>query len=306
MTRKASSGAAILPIDRASLRRWPLPEPDEAGDKNDRGRVLVIGGGRSVPGAIVLSAIAALRAGAGKLQLATVREAAIALGISIPEARVIALDAGRAGEIEAAVPAALRTALESADAVLVGPGMLDGRAAAALVRRILPLLRGATLILDAGALTELPRIRRDARKSDARLILTPHPGEMATLAGVPLAGIEADPAAFAARAAHDFGAVVALKGPNTHVASARGEIWRYDGGGIGLATSGSGDTLAGLVAGFAARGAEPAQAAAWAVYLHGAAGRTLARTAGRTGYLARELLDVIPAELIKVQGGVRR
>ena len=78
MTWKASSGAAILPIDHASLRRWPLPEPDEAGDKNDRGRVLVIGGGRSVPGAIVLSAIAALRAGAGKLQLATVREAAIA------------------------------------------------------------------------------------------------------------------------------------------------------------------------------------------------------------------------------------
>lgn len=306
MTARAASSSSVRPLDRARLRRWALPEPDEAGDKNDRGRVLIIGGGRSVPGAIVLSAIAALRAGAGTLQLATVRDAAIALGISVPEARVIALDANRGGEIEATLPAALRTAIEGTDAVLVGPGMLDGRATMALVRRILPLLRDATLVLDAGALTELPRIRRDVRNTSARVILTPHSGEMAQVPGLSLSDVEADPASVAVRAAHDFGAVVALKGPNTHVASPRGEIWRYEGGGIGLATSGSGDTLAGLVAGLAARGAEPAQAAAWGVYLHGAAGRALARTVGRTGYLARELLDAIPAELRKLQGEARR
>jgi hydroxyethylthiazole kinase-like uncharacterized protein yjeF len=291
-----------LPLDRARLRRLRLPEPDSEGDKEDRGRVLVIGGGAAVPGAIVLSGIAALRAGAGKLQLATTRDVSIVAGMTVPEAMVIPLPAGRKGEIAPNAAGTLTDVVEHAHAILVGPGMLDERACRELLERVLPALRGATLVIDAGALAELGRIRRKVRDADADVILTPHAGEMARLLGVTQASVEADPLGMAQRAADEFGATVALKGAETFVVPRRGTPLRYDGGTIGLATSGSGDTLAGVVAGLAARGADPLRAAAWGVYLHGAAGQTLGRRVGRLGYLARELLDEIPAEIRRVAG----
>ena len=294
-----------LPLDRARLRRLRLPEPDAEGDKEDRGRVLVIGGGAAVPGAIVLSGIAALRAGAGKLQLATTRDTSLAAGMTVPEAMVIPLPAGRRGEIAPNAARALRDVVERAHAVLVGPGMLDERACRELLERVLPALHGATLVIDAGALAELGRIRRQVRDADAKVILTPHAGEMARLLGVTPASVDADPLGTAQRAAEEFGATVVLKGAETFVVQRHGTPLRYDGGTIGLATSGSGDTLAGVVAGLAARGADPLRATAWGVYLHGAAGQTLGRRVGRLGYLARELLDEIPAEIRRVAGGRR-
>jgi NAD(P)H-hydrate repair Nnr-like enzyme with NAD(P)H-hydrate dehydratase domain len=117
---------------------------------------------------------------------------------------------------------------------------------------------------------------------------------MATMLGVERDEVVADPRAVALRAARELGAVVALKGPTSTIAAPDGTLYEYRGGSVGLATSGSGDTLAGVVAGLAARGASPAQAAAWGVYLHGEAGNVLARTIGRVGFLARELLDEVP------------
>ena len=114
--------------------------------------------------------------------------------------------------------------------------------------------------------------------------------------------ITRDPVAAALRAAHDLRVVVALKGGETIVAEPGGLLHRYSRGHVGLATSGSGDTLAGVVAGLAARGASPAQAAVWAVFLHGEAGNALARRLGRVGYLARELLDEIPAVMARTGG----
>ena len=89
-------------------------------------------------------------------------------------------------------------------------------------------------------------------------------------------------------------AIVALKGGETYIATPEGELFRYDSGDVGLATSGSGDTLAGVIAGLVARGSSPLEATLWAVFLHGSAGNRLARRIGRVGYLARELLDEIP------------
>jgi NAD(P)H-hydrate repair Nnr-like enzyme with NAD(P)H-hydrate dehydratase domain len=106
--------------------------------------------------------------------------------------------------------------------------------------------------------------------------------------------VERDPARVARLAADRFGAVVALKGAETWIAEPAGKLYRYTGGSIGLATSGSGDTLAGIVTGLAARGASPVRATLWATYLHGAAGRQLARRVGPLGFLARELLAELP------------
>lgn len=96
-------------------------------------------------------------------------------------------------------------------------------------------------------------------------------------------------------AAKIYRAVVALKGADTVVAAPDGKAWRYTGGDVGLATSGSGDVLAGIIAGLAARGADATTAALWGVYLHGEAGNALASRQGRIGFLARELSAELPA-----------
>jgi NAD(P)H-hydrate repair Nnr-like enzyme with NAD(P)H-hydrate dehydratase domain len=117
---------------------------------------------------------------------------------------------------------------------------------------------------------------------------------MANLLGIDKAEITRNPAVIARQAAAHFQAVVALKGATTLIAEPGGKLYCNQTGNVGLATSGSGDTLSGIVAGLAARGAPPGQAAAWAVYLHGSAGDKLAARFGPLGFLARELLAEIP------------
>ena len=107
------------------LSRIPLPQPSEDGDKDQRGRVLVIAGSASVPGAALLAATAALRAGAGKLQIATCQSIATHLGLAVPEALVLGLPETPAGEIDPKAAVLLRERVARCDAVLIGPGMLD-------------------------------------------------------------------------------------------------------------------------------------------------------------------------------------
>jgi NAD(P)H-hydrate repair Nnr-like enzyme with NAD(P)H-hydrate dehydratase domain len=127
---------------------------------------------------------------------------------------------------------------------------------------------------------------------------------MAHLTGIAKEGVTADPAELARRAAADWNAVVALKGAVTHIAAPNGERWRHEGGNVGLAISGSGDVLAGIIAGCAARGAPLDQAACWGVVLHARAGERLAARLGTLGYLAREIATEIPALLELFAGRV--
>ena len=286
----------VAEITRARLKRTPLPRLDENGDKHARGQVLVVGGSVKVAGAVLLAGVAALRAGAGKLQLATAESASTALGIAVPESLVLALPESRAGEIAAKRSVSLLAEYASScDAMLVGPGMGSERSALSLVGTLARRLKNdATLILDAAAITALRSDIDVIAPVAGRAVITPHAGEMATLLGADIQDVQADPAAFAVRAAGELRIVVALKGAESWIADPEGALFRYSGGSVGLATSGSGDTLAGIVAGLAARGASPLCAAMWGVFLHGAAGEVLAKRIGRVGYLARELLDEVP------------
>ncbi len=281
-------------VTPALLRRLPLPRPDEAGDKEARGRVLAVGGAVEMPGALVLAGIAALRAGAGKLQLATCASVAPLVGIAVPEARVRHLPETEAGGIDPAAAEGLAGHAGRADALLLGPGMVDAEATAELARRLLAAVDGPAVVLDAEAMMCLAGARDALHRLPGRAVVTPHAGEMAGLLGMEREEVEADPLAVARRAAAELRCVVALKGSETHVAAPDGTAYRYASGGVGLATSGSGDTLAGIVAGLAARGADPLRAAVWGVALHGGAGNVLARRVGPIGFLARELLDEVP------------
>lgn len=283
-------------LDSDWLRAHPLPQPENGIDKNGRGHVLVIGGCASVPGGVLLTGEAALRSGAGKVRIATVGCNATATGIALPEAAVFSLAEDAGGEIADGCETVLSPLLRRADAIVAGPAVRSTGPAGFVVDALLAAEPSeAVLVLDAAALGCLPpdRIAR-IRKRSAPVILTPHQGEMAALLGCDVADIERDRESTVRRAAGLTGATCLLKGATSLVATPGGDLFAYAGGGVGLATGGSGDVLAGLVGGLAARGASPLQALLWAVWLHGEAGRRCAEEIGPLGFLARDLLPYIP------------
>lgn len=283
----------IRPIDRASLRSEPLPVIGEGG-KEDRGSVLVVGGSREVPGAVLLAGLGALRAGAGRLQVATVASRAAALGFALPEALVMELPETAEGGIARRAFEAVEDRCRRSDALLIGPGAREEPAGHELVAAILRDVREPALVIDAGALAEIRDSREALRRREGRVVITPHAGEMARLLGQSRESVAADPLGAARRVAAELGIVVVMKGARTFVAEPGGGAWLYQGGGVGLGTSGSGDVLAGVIAGLLARGAKPSQAACRGVFLHGEAGARLARSMGTLGFLAREVLDAVP------------
>jgi ADP-dependent NAD(P)H-hydrate dehydratase len=290
--------SAPQPLDRALLDTMPLPVVGDGG-KDERGRVLVIGGGLELAGAVLLAGTAALRAGAGKLQMATAASVVPALTVAVPEARVFALPETHEGRPSPAAAKALAEHLPGCGAILIGPGMM--RDSEGLAAAVLDLTDDQPLVLDAGA---MPAVRDAPRRAGrGGRILTPHAGEMARLLDADKSRVEADPLAAARHAAERFGAVVVMKGARSHVVAPEGRAALYAGGGVGLGTSGSGDVLAGLIAGLLARGADAFQAAAWGVWLHGEAGKRLARRIGPLGFLAREIAAEAPGLMAEITVG---
>jgi ADP-dependent NAD(P)H-hydrate dehydratase len=282
----ASDPAVVSP---QLLRGWALPEPEDEGDKHERGTVLVVGGAVSTPGAVLLAGLAALRVGAGRLQVATVSDTSVALSVALPEAMVRGLDRGDDGSLSPLCVDEVAGAAGSAAAVVIGPGLL-GDGVRPLLEGLLPRISGAAVVLDAVALTAVSGAPALLAPLEGSVVLTPNSGELAAL----LEGQDREGEDAARWVAERYGAVVAVRG---WVATPGGDVWADEAGGIGLGTSGSGDVLAGAVGGLLARGATPAQAAVWGQYLHAAAGDRLAARVGRVGFLARELLDELPMVL---------
>jgi ADP-dependent NAD(P)H-hydrate dehydratase len=308
-TDMQSCSTAARDVDTALLRSWPVAMPSQDGDKENRGHVLVIGGSSGMPGAVILAATAALRAGAGKLTIATGKSVAQLVALGMPEARVLALAEHATDGFSMAAFSCLDLLADRVDAVLIGPGMCDERATAELVHALLPRFdaAGTHVVLDACAMSTLLHAPAgQAAGTPVRfaqpVLLTPHAGEMAHLTGRSKDDICALPDRSASQAAAAWNAVVALKGARTVIATPDQTLYQHVGGNIGLAISGSGDVLAGVIAGLAARGASLAQAACWGVALHARAGERLAQRMGTLGYLAREISQEIPALLEQLAG----
>ncbi len=304
MSRKR--GVAPKLIDAALLRRWPLPRLEAHADKESRGDVLVVGGSAQIPGAVLLSGVAALRAGAGRVQVATARAAAASLASAFPEARVIGLSQTPKGEIALRGARELSQELARAKAVLIGPGMREQAAAELLLREALRGEHELTAVLDAAALRVF-RERTPLRGGSlAGVIATPHAGEMADFWGCEAEDVHRDPLSLALEAARYLGVTLVLKGVQTFIVEPDGTAFRNLAGNSGLATAGSGDVLSGIIAGLAARGATPVQAAVWGVYLHAKAGESLAKKLGPLGFLARELAPEVPGLLARYTAKGRR
>jgi hydroxyethylthiazole kinase-like uncharacterized protein yjeF len=252
-------------VTPAVLAGLPLPDADDDATKHDRGTVLALGGSPETPGAILLAGLAALRAGAGRLCLATDRSAVTALAVAVPEARVLPDDEWQDRACHA-------------EAVLYGSGVLDVDAAEPVLDELTSLVDGA-LVVDAGAFPAAGRHPEWIQRLDGRALLVPNPDELEAL------GCRS-----ALEAADRFRAVVAVRGAETTIAAPDGRSWVDRHGTVGLATSGSGDVAAGIALGLLGRGADPCAAAVWTAAIHGRAGERL----GGPGFLARELLAEIP------------
>ena len=284
-------------VHDALLRSWPLPEPQAS--KRSRGDVLVIGGARSAPGAAQLAGLSALRVGAGRLTLAVASSVAGMVAVTVPESGVRPLTETSAGHVQGRSLRGLASDVASADALLVGPGLDDLREATRMLHVVSDLLRARdgeqpVVVLDAFALGALGThgARAARRLRLENLVLTPNEREAAVLLGHDAADVVDD----SREVAHRYGAVVSCKGI---VAEPGGRVFRIGQAGPGLGTSGSGDVLAGAIAGLAARSGDAAQASVWGTVLHARAGESLAADVAPLGFLASEISERLPRELAR-------
>src|SRR3954447_9308532 len=213
-------------VDAALLRTWPLPQPGEGG-KAARGDVLVVGGTVQTPGAVVLAGLAALRAGAGRLKIATAEPVAAHVALAVPEARVIALPADETGAIAAdSAEKALAPALGTMDAVVIGPGSLGPEETAPLLEAILPAIDGGTVVIDANAAVALARRSLLLKAVDGRAILVPNPVEAAAMLDVDPEVIDGAPGDAAVTLSTRFEAVVAVRLPETWITAGGAPLYR--------------------------------------------------------------------------------
>lgn len=280
-------GSIVAGIEPAARRIGPedwrkgLPLRRPGAHKGDCGHVLVVGGAPGYSGAARLTAMAALRAGAGRVTLATHPEHAAWANLERPELMVQAVE----------TVSDLQTLLRRADVVAVGPGLGQGRWGRALWLGVADAQLPRVVDADAlNLLAEMPRQGED-------WVLTPHPGEAARLQGVDAARIESARPRHARELAARLGGVVLLKGAGTLVAdTTAAPLACVTGGHAGMATAGSGDVLTGIIAAVRAQGTDTRAAAEVGAAWHCAAAQVARmRLPGMRGMLAGDLVEALPA-----------
>ena len=265
-----------------------LPRRKADSHKGSYGKVMCLAGSARFRGAAALAAEGALRAGAGLVTLASVEPVIAAAAARVPECVFLPCRQSAEGGVSAQSAGAVLEKVRGMDALLFGPGMGDTADTAALLEQLGPSA-GCALVLDADGLNAAAKMDSLPRSPGLPLILTPHPGEMARLCGLTIAEVNAGREGIAAGYARAEDCVVVLKGHRTIVAGPGGEVFVNPTGGPGLSRGGSGDILAGMIAGLAAQGLSPLDAAVCGVWLHGAAADECAKRLGQYGMLPHDI-----------------
>lgn len=249
-----------------------IPKRPKDANKGTFGKVLVIAGSKNYPGAAYLSCAACYRVGAGLVTLATDREVKIIVSRKLPEVTFLRHDE-------------VSKKIKDYGVLLVGPGLEEGYQ--------LPIANFPSAVVDAGGL-------KWGVKLKGEVVLTPHPGEMSRLTGLSIDEIQKDRINIAQKFAKKWGKVVVLKGANTVVASPTKTAISPFANPI-LATAGTGDILAGCIAGLIAQGLKLYDASCAGVYVHGMAGEALKEKIGDAGMLASDLLPLLPAAIQRIR-----
>ncbi len=293
-------GDISLELVTPDLVRSLAPVRSLDAHKGTFGRVLVVAGSRNYVGASILAGSGAYRAGAGLVTLATPNGVyAIAAG-RLTEATYLPLSETEAGGIAGSALHLVRENLGAYSALVVGCGLGQENETSEFVTSLLldnAALTNFPLVVDADALNALAGVPQWWARMKASAVLTPHPGEMARLAGESTDHVQQTRLETARKAAERWGQVVVLKGAFTVVASPDGVARISPFANPGLASAGTGDVLAGVIGGLLGQGLSPIDAATGGVYLHGAAAEELRQQMGEAGLMASDLLPEIPQRI---------
>jgi hydroxyethylthiazole kinase-like uncharacterized protein yjeF len=276
---------------------FPLRSADT--HKGRTGHLLVVAGSIGKTGAAAMTAVSAMRAGAGLVTLG------IAESLNpIVETQVLEVMSAPLAECEYGILAdiAIEDITKLADGkscLAIGPGIGQAAETRSLVEKIISQIN-VPMVIDADGLNNIAGRTQLLKKRKAPTVLTPHPGEMARLIETSPAAVQQNRLACARDFAVNFGVHVVLKGAATVIAHPDGRAYINPTGNPGMASGGMGDVLTGVLAGFITQGFTPEAAAHAAVYLHGAAADTLAQTVGPIGYLAGEVMNTIPGAIKKL------
>jgi NAD(P)H-hydrate epimerase len=288
--------AASLPTELIT-REWALaalPRRPLNANKGSFGRVLVTAGSINYIGAAYLACSGALRVGAGLVTLATASSLQSILAAKLTEATYLPLPEARPGIISVEAADIVYRQCAQYNVLLLGCGLGQSPSTLEFVSSLLLKKDLPALVLDADALNILARIPNWWQQIGNDAILTPHPGEMARLCGLSIDEIQSDRPGTAMRFAAEWQKNIILKGAYTIIAAADGRCRISPFANPGLASGGTGDVLAGIVAGLAAQGMKPFEAASLGVFLHGQAGEMVRNELGDAGMLASDLLPTLP------------
>lgn len=282
------------------------PRPPDS-HKGTYGHALIIAGSRHYPGAAWLSSQASVRTGAGLTTLASPQSVHPIAAAKSPEAIHLPLPEDESGRIAPPAADVIRHSDRRFTAALIGCGLGRSDAVTEFIRRVLfsadpEGLPPMPVIIDADGLNNLAAIENWPARARRPLLLTPHPGEMSTLTGRPVAEIQSDRVAAARQWAAQWGVTLVLKGASTVIAAPGQPTRIAPYANPGLATGGTGDVLSGIIAGLLAQGTPPA-AAACGVYLHAAAARRVTDCLGQTGLAASDLLPALPPTIAALRRG---
>ncbi len=279
-----------------------IPDRRPDAHKGSYGRAAVIGGSEGMTGAVVLSSLGCIKSGAGLVRAALPGALNYVLENRVIEAMSVPLGEGTQLKLDGETEGRLKKVLDWADAIVLGPGMGVDDDRVRLTEFVLANAR-VPLVLDADALNCLALDMGLLKRAAGPVVLTPHPGEMARLTGMGIDEIQHNRIGAARAFAEKWGTVTVLKGANSVIAHPVGNIYINTSGNPGMASGGSGDVLAGIIASFAAQGLDPVKAACAAVYIHGRAGDLLAEEKGVYGLTATGLADCIPIAIKSVKEG---
>jgi ADP-dependent NAD(P)H-hydrate dehydratase / NAD(P)H-hydrate epimerase len=265
--------------------------------KGDYGRVFILAGPTGLTGAAALCSMACMRSGAGMVTLGIPGSLNAIMEIKLTEVMTYPLAETISGTFSLKAGYEALKKINESDAALLGPGISLNKETRDFVIDIIPGIK-RPLVLDADALNAIAANTDVLKKMKSGCVITPHPGEMARLIRKDTAYIEKNRLIVAKNFANHYNAVVVLKGNNTVVAGP-GEKKSYVNktGNPGMATAGSGDVLAGVIAGFLAQGCGIFEAAKLAVYTHGLAGDLAVKEKGEAGLIASDILEKLPSAI---------
>ena len=319
-----ATGIPLEMVTGDCVHAW-LPERPAAAHKGTFGRALIVAGSVNYVGAAALSGAGAVRVGAGLVTIALPSAIQMAVAANLTEATYLLLPHDM-GVIASGAVQVLQDRLPEYDSLLLGPGLTQEKETVAFVHAFLGLERAGgkgqigfvtskeaerslrpdlpALVIDADGLNALAKAREWWTALPPDTILTPHPGEMARLMGgqATIRDIQADREGMSLEMAQKWQAVVVLKGAFTVVASPDGRLMVLPFANPGLATAGSGDVLAGAIAGLRAQGMAAFEAAVAGAYLHGLAGELARAELGDMGMAAGDLPPRLPPALRRIRG----